>query len=218
MHGPSYYLLPQPRFLKLLANIFSYVFHPLFIPIYVVAYIIFVHPYAFADLHEKQKMMKLISFFMQTVFFPAFTVFLLWRLKFSESLYLKTQKERIIPYVATIIFFFWAYFVSRNQTENPAILIFFLLGLFLSASSALIANSFFKISMHAIGVGGALTFMILVGWTTYEPMGLPISIATIIAGIVCTSRLIVSDHRPPEIYWGLMIGALCQVLACWIIL
>ncbi len=194
--------LQQPRYLKMLATFFSYIFHPLFIPIYVIAYLIFIHPYAFAGLHEKQKMIKLFSFFYQTVFFPAFTVFLLWRLKFAESLFLRTQKERIIPYVATIIYFFWAYYVSRNQGENPTILIFFLFGLFLSASAGLIANSFFKISMHALGVGGAMAFMMLTGLITSEPMGLPISVATIIAGIVCTSRMIVSDHHPAEIYWG----------------
>jgi hypothetical protein len=218
MPGEYTFPLPQPRAVKIFGSFFSYLFHPLFIPIYIIAYIIFVHPYAFAGLHEKQKMMKLISFFIQTVFFPAFTVFLLWRLKFSESLFLRTQKERIIPYVATIIFFFWAYYVSRNQVENPDILISFLLGLFLSASAALMANSFFKISMHGLGVGGAMAFMMLAGLATFEPMGLPISIATIVAGIVCTSRLIVSDHHPAEIYWGFIIGVLCQVVAFWIVM
>ncbi len=212
------YPLPQPQPVKVVAKIISYLFHPLFIPVYVIAYLIFLHPYAFAGLHEKQKVMKLVSLFILTVFFPSLTVFLLWRLKFADSIMLRTQKERIIPYVSTIIYFFWAWYVSKHQTENPPILVFFLLGIFLSASAALMANSFFKISMHAIGVSGAMTFMILLGLNSYEPMGLQITIATLVAGLVCSARLAVSDHDPMEIIWGFFIGALCQVVACAIVL
>ncbi|TDH18332.1 hypothetical protein EXU57_23530 [Segetibacter sp. 3557_3] len=200
------------------ARFVSYVFHPVFLPIYVIAYLIFIHPYSYASLQEKQKLMKLVSFFILTVFFPTLTVFLLWRLKFVESIKLRTQQERIIPYIASIIYFFWAWYVSKNQTENPLILVSFLLGLFLTTSAALMANSYFKISMHALGVGGVLAFMVLIGLYTFDPMGVPISIATIIAGLVCTARLAVSDHHPVEIIWGFLIGILFQVIACVIVL
>ena len=209
---------PMHPAVKAGARLVSYVFHPLFLPIYVLAYIIFVHPYSFAALQEKQKVMKLISMFILTVFFPALTVFLLWRLQFAESIQLRTQKERIIPYVATIIYFFWAWYVSKNQGDNPSIMVFFLLGLFLTASAGLMANNYFKISMHAMGVGGALAFMILVGIYTFDPMGLPITIATIVAGLVCTARLAISDHHPVEIIWGMIIGIAFQVIACKIVM
>src|SRR3954463_15015449 len=90
--------LPQPRALKLFAAFFSYLFHPLFISVYVAAYLIYLHPYAFAVFDPRQKFLRLLSVFVITVFFPAFTVFLLWRLQFAESVQLRSQKERIIPY------------------------------------------------------------------------------------------------------------------------
>ena len=209
---------PQPKAIKIFGKIVSYIFHPLFIPAFVVAYLIYFHPYAYTALSEKQKTMKLISFSVITVFFPALTVFLLWRLKFADSIFLRTQKERIIPYVATITYFFWAWYVSNNQPENPPEIVFFLLGLFICASLALMANNYFKISMHGLGVGGAWAFIILVAWITNEPMGIPVSVATVIAGLVCTSRLLVSDHHPAEIYWGFFLGALCQFVAWWIVI
>jgi hypothetical protein len=209
--------LQQSKPLRVSGKVLSYIFHPLFIPIYVIAYLVYIHPYAFSSLQEKQKMMKLISFFVITVFFPAFTVFLLWRLKFADSIFLRTQKERIIPYVATITYFFWAWYVSKNQAENPSALVFFCLGLFLCSSVALMANNYFKISMHGLGVGGAMAFFILLAWITTEPMGLPVSIAVTIAGLVCTSRLLVSDHHPAEVYWGFFVGALSQFVAWWIV-
>lgn len=211
-------ITPQPQPIRIAAKTVSYLFHPLFIPLFVVAYLLFLHPYAFAELQHQQKMLKLISFFVITVFFPGFTVFLLWRLQFADSIFLRTQKERIIPYVATIIYFFWAWYVSRNQPENPPALVFFLLGLFLCASAALTANNYLKISMHGLGVGGLMAFMILLGISTTEAMGLPISVATLITGLVCTSRLIISDHTQHEVYWGLALGAICQLIAWWIVM
>jgi hypothetical protein len=212
------YPLAQPQILKLLSRFFSYLLHPLFIPLYVAAYLIYLHPYSFSVFDPNQKFIRLLSVFVITAFFPAFTVLLLWRLQFSQSIFLKTQKERIIPYVASIIYFFWAFYVARNLEGTPAVMVSFFLGTFLCASAALMANNYFKISMHALAAGGAATYMILLGIISGEQMGLPIAIATLATGIVCTSRLIVSDHHPMEIYWGLVLGALSQVVSCYFIL
>lgn len=217
-HQQVSYPLPQPLYLRVIAAFISYLFHPLFIAVYVSAYMIFLHPYSFAVFDEKQKMIRLFSIFFITCFLPAFTVFLLWRLKFAESIMLRTQKERIIPYVASIIFFFWAFYVSKNLPGTPATMASFFLGIFLSTSVALIANNFFKISLHALAVGGAATFMIILGVVSGAATGLPIAIAVIIAGLVCTSRLIVSDHYPFDIYTGLIIGLLFQLIAAYIML
>src|SRR4051794_37871340 len=210
--------LPQPRILKVLGSFFSYLFHPLFISVYVAAYLIYIHPYDFAVFDQKQKLLRLISVFLITAFFPAITVFLLWRLKFADSIFLRTQKERIIPYVASITYFFWALYVSRNLAGSPAAMTFFFLGTFLAASVALIANNYFKISMHAIGVGGAAAFMVLLGVASGESMGVPIAITTLVTGIVCTSRMLVSDHNPFEIYTGLLVGIIAQAVAYYFIM
>ncbi len=212
------YPLAQPRIYKLIAGLFSYIFHPLFISVYVAAYLIYLHPYSFSALDAQQKFLRLLSVFVITAFFPSFTVLLLWRLKFASSIFLRTQKERIIPYVASITYFFWAFYVTRNLEGTPVIMVSFFLGTFLCASAALMANNYFKISMHALAVGGAATYLILLGVVSGQPMGIPIAVATLITGIVCTSRLIVSDHHPMEIYWGLILGALSQVVACYFIM
>lgn len=212
------YPLPQPKPLRLVARILSYIFHPLFIPVFLAAYIIYVHPYLFASLTEKQKAIRLISIFIITAFFPAVTVFLLWRLKFANSIFLRTQKERIIPYVTSIIYFFWAFYVNKNLPVNPPELSFFFLGLFVSTSIALILNNYFKISMHGLGAGGAVAYIICLALVSAHPLGTLVAMVTILGGLVCTSRLIISDHHPMEIYWGVFIGAICQVMACYIMM
>lgn len=209
----SSYPLPQPAVLRVFGKLFSYLFHPLFIPLYVSAYLIYIHPYSFAGFDERQKFLRLFSIIIITAFFPAITVFLLWKLKFANSILLRTQQERIIPYVASIIYFFWAWYVAKNLEGTPKSMVFFFLGIFIAVSIALMANNFFKISMHALAAGGAGAFMVLLALISTEAMGLPLALATIVTGIVCTSRLIVSDHHPYEIYWGLFVGGLSQTLA-----
>jgi hypothetical protein len=215
---PLNHSFQQPAVFKVLGRLFSYVFHPLFIPVYIAAYLIYLHPYFFSVYSPQQKFIRLLSVFVITAFFPAITVLLLWRLQFADSLFLRTRKERIIPYVASIIYFFWAFYVSRNINETPPIMVSFFLGTFLCTSAALMANNYFKISMHALAVGGAAAFMILLGLSSQEAMGIQVAAATFIAGLVCTSRLIVSDHQPGDIYSGLLIGFLAQIVAYYFIM
>ena len=60
--------------------------------------------------------------------------------------------------------------------------------------------------------------MILLGLVSGEQMTLAIAISAIAAGIVCTSRLLISDHNPFEVYFGFIVGAFFQVVSCYIIM
>ena len=196
------------------AKLFSYIFHPLFIPIYVTWYLVFIHHDYFAGFGEKAKTWVLLRVALNMVFFPALTVFLLKGVGFIESIFLKKQKDRIIPYMASGVFFFWMYLVFKNQPEIPRILTVFSFGVFLASSLALLANIYFKISMHAIGCGGMLGILIVVLNTNFAlPFTLPLIIAILITGIVCTSRLLVSDHSQKDIYMGLLCGFLSQFIS-----
>ena len=77
--------------LRFSAQFISYIFHPLFIPTYFILYLIQIIPFEFVGITDWQLKLKVFSVFWLTAFFPAFAVFLLWRLKFSNSIFLKTQ-------------------------------------------------------------------------------------------------------------------------------
>jgi hypothetical protein len=204
----------HPALVTFFAKLLSYIFHPLFIPLYVTWYLVFVHHSYFAGFGDKAKTWIMLRVALNMVFFPALTVLLLRGVGFIESIFLKKQKDRIIPYMASGIFFFWMYLVFRNQQEIPQILTVFAFGVFLSSSVALLANIYFKISMHAIGCGGMLGLMLVVLNTNpASPFALPLIIAIFITGIVCSSRLIVSNHAPKDIYAGLLFGSLCQFIS-----
>lgn len=203
-----------PWVLRFLAQFFSVIFHPLFIPVIGAWFLAFVQPGYFTGISPHEKTMIVIRVGYNTIFYPALVVVLLKALGFSKSILLKTQKERIVPYIATNIFYFWVFLVFRNQPEVPSILTGFIFGAFLASSAALIANIYFKISMHALGVGslcGLILIIIFSGFTF--SVFLTTMLIFIITGVVSTSRLIVSDHNPFDIYAGIFISILCQIIA-----
>lgn len=204
--------------LRIISKILSYVFHPIFIPTYFFLYLILHFPYAFAGITEWQLKMRLFGVLWLTAFFPAFAVFLLWRLKFSESIFLRTQKERIVPYIITMFFYWWMYYLSRNFNDQPEVLKFFFMGIFIATVAGLILNNYFKISMHSMGVGGFASAVVLTSFFYEVANGMPISIALVIAGLVCTARLIVSDHSVKEIYIGLLVGIIAQLIGYYTVL
>jgi hypothetical protein len=206
----------QPLIARIFGHIVSYLFHPLFIPVYVTAFLLYVEPYAFAGMDSKQKMFKLVSVFFNTTFLPGFAVFLMYQLRLIKSMYLPTQRERIIPYAVAMVFYFWAWYVSKNQTENPEIFKVFLLGTFLAVCATWMLNINSKISMHSTAMGGLMCFAFLLTFTTQDPSGLYLAIAVFIAGLVCTARFLVSNHSRPEIYLGLASGIITQLIAYWI--
>lgn len=204
--------------LHILANFFSYVFHPIFIPIYTIAFLVFIHPSYFTGFSEQRKLMTVVISTVNLVFFPLLSVLLLKAVGFIDSIFLRTRKDRIIPYMACGIFFFWAYTVFNKQTIYPAILSSFVLGVFLAASAALMANIYFKISMHAIGVGGLIGICIVVFNTNTMLMTWPLAAALLLSGVVCTARFLVSDHTQKDIYVGLAVGLVAQLVASWVTL
>jgi hypothetical protein len=211
----------QPnKFITFLAKVISYVFHPLFIPTYIFLFLVYQFPMEFAGITEKGLKMKLFGLFWMTAFFPAFAVFLMWRLKFVDNIFLRTQKERIIPFFITMFFYWWMYYLSRNKVfeDQPAVLKFFFFGIFISTSAGVVINNYMKISLHGMAIGAALTAIILFSIFYQTNLGLPICIATLITGFVASSRFIAGNHTNAEMYIGLGLGAVCQLLAYWIMM
>ena len=120
-----------PAPVRFFGHLVSFIFHPLFIPSYITAFLIYSDPYAFAGMSEKGKMFKLISVVFSTAFLPLFSVALMKQLGFINSIFLRSQKDRIIPYIVCMIFYFWAWYVSKNLHDSAS-LTAMLLAVFLS--------------------------------------------------------------------------------------
>ncbi len=203
----------QSKALRIIAKLFSVILHPLFIPVYVVYFLLYIQPYYYAGFTDWDKSKILISSVLMFTFFPLVTVGLLKALKFIDSIFLKTQRDRIIPYVACGIWYFWMWYVWHNLPDIPAVQIQFGFAIFLTSTLGLLANIYLKVSMHAMAAGVLLMFMLTLAFANVLDSAIYLILAILITGLSCTSRLIASDHSTKEIYVGLIIGILSQLIA-----
>ncbi|HRN46622.1 MAG TPA: hypothetical protein PK110_08700 [Niabella sp.] len=203
----------QKGVLTVFAKILSYLFHPVFVPVYVVLFLLFVEPFLFVGFNKGQKIRILLQAVQMYTFFPLVSIILLRTLNFIPSIKLEHKKDRIIPFIICNIWYFWIWYVWRNLPEVPVEMVVFAMSIFLASSIGLLFNIYIKISMHGIALGTAVAFLASLGFMYQVSFGLYFTIAVFIAGLVSTARLILSDHQPSEIYWGLAAGVLAMLLS-----
>ena len=203
----------QPVFLRVCAKIISYLFHPIFIPVYLSWLVIQTQSYLFGAFSDWEKTMFIARFAVMYTMFPLISVLLMKALGFVSSVQLRTQKDRIIPYVVCMIYYWWMWYVLHNQPEYPRQFVILSFAIFLGSIGGLLANIRLKISMHAIAGGLMAAFVMLLGFSQDMDFGIFISMAILLAGLICTARFIDSDHTAREIYMGILVGILSLLLA-----
>ncbi len=206
---------PQPNlFLRVAASFLSYVFHPVFVPLYVVAFLLFTEPFLFVGAPPKEKILTLGQAIINYTFFPLVSVLLLKGLNLISSIKLKNRKDRIIPFIVCNIWYFWIWYVWRGLPGAPHYLIVFALSVFLASSIGLLANIYLKISMHGIAMGTATAFLCLLAFDPSSPnITLYLALTMLFAGMVGSSRLLLSEHTPGEYYLGLAAGTVAVIIA-----
>lgn len=200
--------------LRALATFISYLFHPVFIPTLVVIALYFLVPVSFKGITPDTAKLRLITVVMLTAFFPLLSVFLMKALGFIKSIYMYDPKDRIIPLIAIMIFYFWSQQVFSNLKDTPVIIEIWMLGLFWGIITLFMISIFFKISMHTTAAGGMVGIMLVVLLTSPVNLMTAFFASIILAGVIGTARLLLGQHRPPEIWLGYIAGIVVQ-LAAW---
>jgi hypothetical protein len=114
------------------------------------------------------------------------------------------------------VWYFWIWYVWRNLPDYPAEAVQLTLAIWISVSLGLLANIIMKVSLHAISMGVALTFILALAFSQPLNFGIYISVALLATGLVCTSRFIVSDHTAKEVYGGLLVGVVSMLIAFFV--
>lgn len=208
---------PQPvksAPLRALATFISYLFHPIFMPTIVVVAMYFLVPVSFKGITPEVAKFRLATVVMLTAFFPLFSVLLMKALGFIKSIYMRDPKDRIIPLIAIMIFYFWSQQVFSNLKDTPVIIKIWMLGLFWGIILLFLISIFFKISMHTTAAGGMVGIMIVLLLTSSVNIMTAFFASVILAGLIGTARLLLGEHRPPEIWLGYIVGIIVQ-LAAW---
>ncbi len=202
--------------LRITATVLSYVLHPVFMPVVMVVMYYYLSPVSFVKYERAEIADRFIMLILNTIFFPLFGVALLKLLGFIKSIKLETRKERIIPLLITMFFYWWlSDMIFSNDDNAPVMLQVFFKGAYWGIILLFLCSIFFKISMHTVAAGGVLGFIAVLIMTSPVNMTMPLMIALAIAGIIGTARLLLGAHTTFEIWMGYVVGILAQLAAYW---
>jgi len=215
----------QPKALRVLANIVSYVCHPVFMPVVMSVMVYLLARDKFQGITQHQLFFWLISIGVSTLLLPLVVVFILKGLNFIKSIKLENARERVIPLMAAMIFYFSLShsFLNFDKIKDfhavpaPLILQVLLLGSFWGIIALFMFNIFTKVSLHTAAAGSMVGIIIVMMMMPdiHTNLIMPLFIAIILAGIIGTSRMILGAHQKGDIWVGYITGILVQLGAYW---
>jgi membrane-associated phospholipid phosphatase len=192
--------------MKLFANIISIVFHPLLMVTYGMLLALSFTYLAIYPLTLKLCLMGVV--FCCTVAAPGLIITLMVKSGVADDMELTNRRKRVIPYLL---------FITSNMTcfyylfkmQFPFWILSMFIGVCVSLITALCINFVWKISIHALGVGGLLgAIMGVARIQMTNPYGLLI-LVIMVAGLVGTARIILEKHTPMQVYTGFLLGLIC---------
>lgn len=207
-------------FLRIFFKAVSYVFHPLLMPTYGTLIFLWAFPNIEVPTVAKEGDIirtpehLAISIFINTFIMPAVAILMMKALGFVKTLEMQDKQERIIPFIATMTFYIWAFLAVKNHFDYiPYIYTVFILGTLISTIVSFLITLLYKLSIHMVGASGLLIASMLMMMNS-ELSLLNVFLAIVVVnGLVASARLYLKAHTVKQIYVGFMIGMLGQVAA-----
>lgn len=190
--------------IDLLSTVLSLIFHPVFIPVYGLL-IIFYSPTFMVHLPAQLKrIMFLLAAINMTVIPLAMMPLLKYR-NIISSYHMDARSERIFPlalasmmYIVTTIIFY--------SYQIPLIIKSFMLAAAITSVMILLTTFFWKISVHAAGMGALLATAVVLSLRMRTDLSVVLIPLLLISGMVISARLYLSSHRPAQVYTGFLLA------------
>ncbi len=191
-------------------KIISFVFHPIFFStLGALLYFIISPQY----IPEKYKKIIIAVIFISTYILPLFLLIILKKLKLIQSFKLKTIEERkfLVLFLIVLTFMLGKMLLSTKIVS--------LLGLsFYGGSIAfiivfLLFSFNIKTSLHTLGIGSLIGLIIVMSIEYQINLTVLIAILIIVFGLLATSRLKLNAHQPKEVYLGVFLGLITQLIS-----
>ncbi|MBC6612956.1 hypothetical protein H8B15_18690 [Hymenobacter sp. BT507] len=126
-----------------------------------------------------------------------------------DSLELYDRRQRTLPFLAAAISFgVAAWFFLHTDFALDALLRYMMVGMAMAVLLTLFISLRWKISAHAVGVGGAVGLLALLqlsGLADQEALWWLLG-SLLLAGAVLSARLQLQSHTPAQVWAGLVLG------------
>jgi len=188
----------------------SYVFHPLLLSFIGTFFYLFLSP---KHIIKQQEYIILIVVFISTYILPIFFLALLKKMNLIKSYQLESIDERKFP----ILFFILLSFMIGKILLNIQIVDLLAFSFFGVALALCITYLLFslntKTSLHTLGIGGIIGFVIVMSYEYQLNFNLIIAILIMLGGLIAVSRLMLKAHKPKEVYIGFLLGIASQLIS-----
>ncbi|MCO5232134.1 MAG: hypothetical protein LC105_01820 [Chitinophagales bacterium] len=210
----------QNPFLKIIFKFIAIVFHPLLMPTYGTLLFLWAFPSITPSTPvEDGDIVRtpqhvLMSIIINTFLMPLIAILMMKALGFIKSFEMEDKKDRIIPFIATMTFYIWAFLAVKDYFHfMPNIYIIFILGTVISLMLSFFINLFFKLSIHMVGAGGMLVATMLMMMNAEKSLAGIFLLIIILNGLIATARLYLKAHTIKELYIGFLVGIGGQMVA-----
>ncbi len=201
--------------IKKVSVFFSVTFQPLFMPFVAIMLMLLLNDTLNNVVPvETRKYLVKISF-MLTIIVPGLMFLLFFKMGWVSDLNLTQRKERIIPTFIVLILFFILYYLVRTEEGMSLAFVSILLGSIMGILIANIITTFWKISIHALGVFSVVGSLVAISLSTKEAIPSAAFVFAFIAFAVGVSRIILKRHTPMQVVMGSVLGFLSPFLASY---
>lgn len=191
------------------SRVISGVFTPFIIP-FGVFLILFLFSYL-RIMPVQYKFVVLGIVYSFTILIPLLIIYIYGRINRIPMSELGEQKKRIMPYLLTIISYFFCILMMR-RLNIPSYLIGVLLSTLITLMLFTLINFGWKISAHSGGAGIAIgTTVALSAMFDYNPVWW-LCLGILIAGIIGSARIIQGKHTLSQVLGGFTVGLVCSLL------
>lgn len=200
--------------MKGLAKIISTIFHPLVMPIVCLIYILY-SPTPWSGLPFSYKSLMMLYIGLGTSLAPLLCIALLMVLRLVKNVEMPSRNERFLPLILSCLSAaITCYIITTNSHAFvfPA-LIRMVEGITFMFFLALLITPFWKISLHSMGMGGLMSFLIVLGISCGQDFTIAACVVVALTGLVCWARLYLEAHTPMQLVVGYLVGALTMTIA-----
>lgn len=195
--------------MKLFLQIVSYIFHPIFTPIAgTIAYFVITPKYSPLE----QQGGNILPIFILTVIIPILSFFILRNIGVVQSMSLVRTKERLTPMLIFLALLLMILYKVIPNNYTPEIYFFFVGLVLANLSCFLLLLLNYKASLHMLGMGSLLMFLINLSIHFEINITLALSFFVLASGLVATSRLYLRAHSRMQVLIGFLLGIVSQIL------
>jgi len=198
------------------ATFISYIFHPLLMPTYGFMLLFFSTNSISVFMPLYNKLILLGITFLFTFILPAVNTLILLMMGRIKNMQLETSRERVIPYTGALLYYLALCYMFYTR-QMPILFSAMVLGAALCILFTLLINNKWKISAHAVGIGGTAGVILGMIYKLEMDLNNIFILSLLCAGIVGYARLRLKAHTPAQVYAGLLLGAVVELLVMFIL-